>query len=213
MPSTPASPPEPNPRPNRRVLIVEDEPRLRSMLLRAIPDMGFEPIGAGTGEEAIRVVREHPPAIAVLDLNLPGIDGLSLFEKLREDLPLLQVIIMTGYGDLAAAQRSIRLGVADFLTKPCSLGELEQALDRAWRRRLAAQDTPGTESSAIYPHLPTRDLPIDTEPPRTIQNVEKDLILAALDRNHGNRTATARELGISVRTLYYRLSYYGLHDE
>lgn len=205
MPPTPA-----DSHTNRCVLIVEDEPRLRSMLLRAVPDMGFDPIAAGTGEEAMRMVREQPPAIAVLDLNLPGIDGLSLFEKLREGLPRLQVIIMTGYGDLAAAQRSIRLGVADFLTKPCSLGELEQALDRAWRRRITEQDMPASVSHAKPHHPPAQDLSIDTDLPRKIQDVEKDLIINALDRNHGNRIATARELGISVRTLYYRLSYYGL---
>lgn len=208
MPPTPFSP-----MPNRCVLIVEDEPRLRSMLLRAIPDMGFEPIAASTGEEALRIVREQPPAIAVLDLNLPGIDGLALFEKLRDGLPRLQVIIMTGYGDLMAAQRSIRLGVADFLTKPCSLGELEQALDRAWRRRMSEDDKSETSSPTMPHQVLASDSSTDTDMPRKIQDVEKDLILTALDRNHGNRTATARELGISVRTLYYRLSQYGMNSD
>lgn len=201
-----------NPSPNRRVLVVEDEPRLRAMLLRAIPDMGFEAIGAATGEEGLRVIQNQPAAIAILDLNLPGIGGMELFAKLRELIPHLQVIIMTGYGDLEAAQRAIRLGVADFLTKPCSLGDLEHALDRAWRRCITTDCKPGTSKPSVI--LPPTDVPPpDKDTPRTLQNVEKDLILAALDRNEGNRTATARELGISVRTLYYRLSQYDLTDE
>jgi DNA-binding NtrC family response regulator len=202
-----------NPSPNRRVLVVEDEPRLRQMLLRAIPDMGFEAMGAGTGEEALRIIGDQPAAIAILDLNLPGIDGMKLFEKLRESLPNLQVIIMTGYGDLEAAQQAIRLGVADFLTKPCSLGDLEHALDRAWRRCITQPERSISARPATISMAPLKEQPADSDAPRTLQNVEKDLILAALDRNEGNRSATARELGISVRTLYYRLSQYDLNAE
>ncbi len=201
-----------NPSPNRCVLVVEDEPRLRAMLLRAIPDMGFEAIGAATGEEALRGIQDQPAAIAILDLNLPGIGGMDLFAKLRERIPHLQVIIMTGYGDLEAAQQAIRLGVADFLTKPCSLGDLEHALDRAWRRCITTDGKSGTPKPTVT-LTPTEGSSPDKDTPRTLQNVEKDLILAALDRNEGNRTATARELGISVRTLYYRLSQYDLADE
>lgn len=202
-----------NPSPNRCVLVVEDEPRLRAMLLRAIPDMGFHAAGAATGEEALRMIRDKPPAIAILDLNLPGIDGLTLFVQLREILPRLEVVIMTGYGDLEAAQRAIRLGVADFLTKPCSLGDMEHALDRAWRRCIAEKIRPDLSRPAVVSQPLATHALTDQDTPRTLENVEKDLILAALDRNHGNRAATARELGISVRTLYYRLSRYGVSAE
>lgn len=192
--------------PNRRILVVEDEPRLRAMLLRAIPDMGFEPIGAATGEEGLRCMRDDPAAIVILDLNLPGIGGMAVFEEIRQRWPDTQVIIMTGYGDLDAAQQAIRLNVADFLTKPCSLGDLEQALDRAWRRRIGGQTKPmlpADRPPAAQPEPITA-----SDPPRSIPLVEKELILAALERHQGNRSAAARELGISVRTLYYRLSQY-----
>jgi DNA-binding NtrC family response regulator len=200
-----------HPSPNRRVLIVEDEPRLRAMLLRALPDMGFDPIGAATGEDALRSMEEQPAAVAVLDLNLPGIDGLTVFQQIRDRWPDTQVVVMTGYGDLDAAQQAIRLNVADFLTKPCSLGDLEQALDRAWRRRLDDLGNPPTSKQTTQP-TPPPDPDATAEQSRTIQHVEKDLILAALKRHDDNRTETARELGISVRTLYYRLSQYEIED-
>jgi DNA-binding NtrC family response regulator len=200
-----------HPSPNRRVLIVEDEPRLRAMLLRALPDMGFDPIGAATGEDALRSMEEQPAAVAVLDLNLPGIDGLTVFQQIRDRWPDTQVVVMTGYGDLDAAQQAIRLNVADFLTKPCSLGDLEQALDRAWRRRLDDLGNPPTSKQTTQP-TPPPDPDETAEQSRTIQHVEKDLILAALKRHDDNRTETARELGISVRTLYYRLSQYEIED-
>ncbi len=186
------------------------------MLLRALPDMGFVPIGVGSGEDALKSMEDEPAAIAVLDLNLPGIGGLTVFERIRERWPDTQVIVMTGYGDLDAAQQAIRLNVADFLTKPCTLGDLEQALDRAWRRRLDEKGKPSTAPGIAPPHRDTSDAQstADADPAsitqqsHTIQHVEKELILAALRRNEDNRTAAAKELGISVRTLYYRLSQY-----
>ncbi len=179
------------------------------MLLRALPDMGFVPIGAASGEEALLSMKEEPAAIAVLDLNLPGISGMTVFERLREQWPDTQVVIMTGYGDLDAAQQAIRLNVADFLAKPCTLGDLEQALDRAWRRRLDEHDKPPATIAPLANNTTTE--PGSTQDrARTIQKVEKELIIDALKRNDDNRTAAARELGISVRTLYYRLSQYDI---
>ncbi len=200
-----------NPSPNRRVLVVEDEPKLRAMLLRAIPDMGFEPIGAATGEDALQSMQDLPAAIVILDLNLPGIHGMAVFEKICEHWPQTQVIIMTGYGDLDAAQQSIRLGVVDFLTKPCMLGDLEHALDRAWRKRLDQQDHPDMARPSVVAAAP-KDTEAVADRPQTLQDVEKQLILNALDRHDGNRAATANELGISVRTLYYRLSQYDIEE-
>ncbi len=130
------------PPPNRRVLIVEDEPKLRAMLLRALPDMGFVPTGAASGEDALLSMNNEPASIAVLDLNLPGINGLTVFERLREQWPDTQVVFMSGYVDLKAVQQAIRSNVADFLAKPFSLGDMEHALDRAWRRRLGGMDKP-----------------------------------------------------------------------
>src|SRR5207248_791218 len=67
----------------RHVLLVEDEPRLREMLVRAVTDMGFEAHGVGSGEAALRAIEEKPFEVVVLDLNLPGMDGMELFEALR----------------------------------------------------------------------------------------------------------------------------------
>ena len=70
----------------------------------------------------------------MLDLNLPGEGGIEFFKKLRDRLPRVQGIVLTGFASLEAAREAIHLDVVEFLTKPCHLGELEQALDRAMRR-------------------------------------------------------------------------------
>src|SRR5215213_7478989 len=134
-------PDPPPPKIDPRVLIVEDEPRLRELLAHAIGGWGFEVAQARSGEEALRLAAEQPPDIALLDLNLPGIDGLETFRRLRERVGGVQGIVLTGFASLDAARQAIHLDVVEFLTKPAPLGELEQALDRALRRIVPAAPT------------------------------------------------------------------------
>lgn len=180
-----------------QVLVVEDEPRMRELLERAMRGWGFEVTTARSGEEAMRQSAEAVPDVVVLDLNLPGIDGLDFFARFRERYPVVQGIVLTGFASLESARRAVHLDVVEFLTKPCHLGELEQALDRAIKRLPA----PVALTSAPPPPRPgTQGM--------TLNQLEREHILAALDRNNGNRTATALELGISRRTLYYKLEEY-----
>jgi len=180
-----------------RVLVVEDETRLRDLLHRALVGWGFEAASAKSGEEAVRFCDTQPFDIAILDLNLPGIDGLETLRRLRARVPHLQAIVLTGFASIDAAKEAVHLDVVEFLTKPCHLGGVEQALDRALRRM-----APTPPTIVDQPDLP---------PPTagmTLEEVERQHILAALQHNNGNRTATAQELGISRRTLYYKLEQY-----
>lgn len=174
-----------------RVLVVEDEPSLREQLIRALGDLGFRATGASTGELAVQRNEAEAFDIAVLDLSLPGINGIETLNRLRTRAPNVQGIILTGSATIPAAQAAIRLGVVEFLTKPCHRGELEQAMDRARRRVLI--DPPPVMLDADC---------------RNWADVEKQHILAALERNGGEREVTARELGISRKTLYNKLKAY-----
>ncbi len=186
------------------VLIVEDEPRLRSILAEGVRECGYRASGVRTGEEALASLEDAPSDIAILDLNLPGMDGLQCFDRLKKRWPDIAVIVLTGFGTLEAAQHAIQLGVVEFLTKPASLGDLEKALHRAWRSLPA--DAP--EDIPRESPVPADKLPGTGTAPaaRRLQDFERDCIMAALKRHNGNREAAAAELGISVRKLYYRLS-------
>lgn len=202
MPPPEGASPAPLPKRDPRVLVVEDEPRLRELLLKVIGGWGFDVSAVRSGEEALRTVSasdaSESPDILVLDLNLPGMDGMDALRRLRERLPAVQAVVLTGFASLEAARQAIHLDVVEFLTKPCHLGELEQSLDRA-ARRLAPAAPP------TAPALP--DSPAQTGG-MTLEEVERRHILDALARNGGNRTATAAELGISRRTLYYKIAEY-----
>lgn len=182
------------------VLIVDDEDRLRDMLTRSTREFGFTPLAARSAEQALKILDQEPADIILLDLNLPGMDGMQLLERIQTLNPRPQVIVLTGFGSLEAARQAIRMDVVDFLTKPCALGELEIALDRASRRlRVDPAIAPPDE--------------LQIPPSATLDELERAHILAALDRHHGNRAAVAAELGISERTLYYRLAQYAKSSE
>ncbi len=181
----------------RRVLLIEDESRLREMLLRAVTEMGFEAEAVGSGEAGVRLLGQKSFDTVIIDLNLPGIPGIELLELIHTRWPEIQSIILTGFGDLDAAKKAIRLDVVDFLTKPCSLAELESSLTRASARRLQAKDRAGRPAAAV-----------EEDGPMSLEELERKHILASLQRHDGNRAATAAELGISLRKLYYRLGEY-----
>lgn len=196
------------PRAPRRVLVVEDEKNQRQMLTRALTEMEFQAAAVGSGEEALKILDEFAPTLAMLDLNLPGIGGLELASEIQKRQPQTRMIVLTGYGDLETARHAIRLDVVDFLLKPCPLGELEAAVSRAYQK--AAQTLDDKHRPAVSPELAAGAAPPDDV--KTIENAERRMIAEALTRHDGNRTAAARELGISVRTLYYRLSRYEAED-
>jgi DNA-binding NtrC family response regulator len=176
------------------VLVVEDEGKMRELLCRAIGGFGFKAEGVKTGEEAMRLMDQNRRDVVVLDLNLPGMGGMDLFEEIRRRWAGTQVVILTGFGDLESAKRAIHLDVVEFLTKPAHLGELELAMDRARRRIKASR---GDMMAG------------DTDKPEKLADLERQHILEVLERNGRNRAATAEALGISLRTLYYRLEEYG----
>jgi DNA-binding NtrC family response regulator len=193
-----AKPPTPS---DVRVLVVDDEGRLRDVLTRAIGSWGFQVAGARSGEEALKLMQASKFDVSIVDLNLPGMDGIELFEKFRAIYPEHLVIVLTGFGNLEAARASIRLDVVDFLEKPCPLGELEKSLHRAMQKLVRPMP------QALEPSEPEPKTE-EEQPVQTLEDVEREHIISALKRNEGNRTATALELGISRRTLQYKLSEY-----
>ena len=189
----------PKPVSSTRLLIVEDDPRLRDLLVRMTTEWGFNVTAVWSGEEGDRLNRSTPFDLAILDYHLPQMNGMQTLRKLRESAPELQAVVLTAHADLGVAKEAIHLDVVEFLTKPCQRNELEQALDRAQKRNSNSPPAP-------------LDLPQpatgDSQPLKTIEAAERELILQSLERNNGNRAAAARELGITRRTLHNKINIY-----
>jgi DNA-binding NtrC family response regulator len=192
--------------PGRQVLIVEGQARSRDLLHRAVRDMGFTPTTVGSAESAMKRLAQQEFDIIVFGVELPGMSGLEMLETLRRDGSAIQAILLTNSSDLETARRAIHLDVVDYLPKPCTMGNLERALERA-RGRCRPGSLPDLSAPA-QPEARAAQVALPADTPRSLEELEQQHILAVLNKNAGKRNATAAELGISLRKLYYRLGQY-----
>jgi two-component system copper resistance phosphate regulon response regulator CusR len=107
-----------------RILIVEDEARIRDFLTRGLEAEGFSVVGVDDGAEGLELALREEFQLVVLDLLLPGLDGLSLLRRLHEARPDLPVLILSARSDLPTKLRGFELGASDYVSKPFSLHEL-----------------------------------------------------------------------------------------
>ena len=112
------------------VLIVDDEATLARNLAAYLERNGFDVRVAGSGEEGLQQFAEFRPDVVLLDHNLPGLSGLEVLERLRKGDTQVPVVLMTGFGGIEVAVQALKLGAADYLTKPVSLGELKLLVER-----------------------------------------------------------------------------------
>lgn len=113
------------------ILVVDDEPLLREFLQETLRRSGYAVELASNGDEGLRRAPLDPPDVILLDIRLPGRDGLSLLPEFRVICPDAPVIMMTGHGTLESAVSALRLGAFDYLTKPFSADAVELATERA----------------------------------------------------------------------------------
>ena len=104
-----------------RILVVDDEYLIRWSLQQDLAKEGFEVMVAESGEEALRFVRESPPDLVLLDIQMPGIDGIQTLERIKEIDPETVVIMITAYGMVDTAVAAMKLGAHDYINKPYNL--------------------------------------------------------------------------------------------
>ena len=125
------------------VLVVDDEPTIREVVSRYLERAGYETRVAGDGPRALPAVAERPPDLIVLDLMLPGIDGLEVMRRVRDGRQRGAVILLTAKGDENDRIVGLRLGADDYVVKPFSPGELVARVDAVLRRvDTVADDAP-----------------------------------------------------------------------
>ena len=115
----------------QKVLIIDDEPQIRLILSVMLSERGFKVAQAETGEQAISLCADFQPDIALIDMNLPGIDGLATLRALLDQGPEIDCIMMTAYGTIRSAVEAMRIGAFDFITKPFDNDELLLIIKRA----------------------------------------------------------------------------------
>jgi two-component system, NtrC family, response regulator AtoC len=114
-----------------KILVVDDEHLIRWSLEQNLKKQGYELLTAGTGEDALRLVREEQPDLVLLDIQLPGISGLEVLEKIKEFDDDIIVIMVTAHGGLETAVTAMRIGAYDYLNKPFNLDEMSIVIKKA----------------------------------------------------------------------------------
>jgi len=117
------------------LLIVDDEPSVRKSLVDTLRDEGYQVSSLGSAEEALSWIQKSPPDLVLLDIWLPGMDGIAALERMKKLMPDLAVVMISGHGSIEAAVRATKLGAYDFIEKPPSQERLtlvvRHALDQA----------------------------------------------------------------------------------
>jgi len=114
-----------------RVLVIDDDPGIRDYLEAAVSRQGYQVFAAATGEDALAKLHESKPDIVTLDVVLPGMDGLETLRRLKQRMPDVPVVMLSGHGQARTIVDAMRLGASDFLRKPFEVEELEIAFQKA----------------------------------------------------------------------------------
>jgi two-component system nitrogen regulation response regulator NtrX len=131
------------------VLIVDDEEGIRESLSGIFEDEGFDVFASSSGEEALRILKEQNPDLILLDVWLPGIDGIQTLNEVKKLKPDLPVIMISGHGNIELAVKATRMGAYDFLEKPLSLERVLLAAKRALERRTLEMENKSLKQDLI----------------------------------------------------------------
>ena len=122
-----------------RVLVVDDDEEFAETTAKKLSKRGFDAHAAYSGEEALTRLRSASYDVAVVDLNMPGMDGLNVLRRARDLDADLSVIVVTGYASVATGIEGMRTGAADYLLKPVDADRLAMSIDAAYEQDSAAR--------------------------------------------------------------------------
>ena len=169
------------------ILLVDDEDIFRNRLTRAFTKRGFTVFSAADYDEAMDLINQHHPQMAVVDLKMPGKSGLELIADAKKIQPSLKIVVLTGYGSIAPATEATKLGAVYYLPKPADVDGILNAF---------AKD-------GESPNMAEKDF---TAP--SLARLEWEHINRVLHDCKGNISCAAKKLGLHRRTLQRKLNKY-----
>lgn len=119
-----------------KVLLVDDEKEFLEALSERMETRGMDVSSATSGEEALRKVEEGSYDAIVLDLQMPGMNGLEVLKVIKARRPEMQIILLTGHATVEKGVEAMKLGAMDFLEKPADLGELTEKIKKAQAKKM-----------------------------------------------------------------------------
>jgi two-component system, NtrC family, nitrogen regulation response regulator NtrX len=154
------------------ILIVDDEPSILQSLSGLLSDEGFGVITAATGYEALKIIDVESPDLVLLDIWMPGIDGIETLKEIKKVNPHIQVIIISGHGSIETAVKATKLGAFDLIEKPLSIDKVIVSINNALNFRRLEEENKYLRKKTLEKHSITGDSP-------PIQELKKQIAVAA----------------------------------
>jgi DNA-binding NtrC family response regulator len=123
-----------------RILIVDDEEEFVEALSERLTIRDYDVATSLDGDDAIEKVKKYNFDVIILDVRLPGIDGVDVLKKIKESKPISEVIMLTGHATVETAIEGMKLGAYDYLMKPCETDELISKINGAYEKKVAQEE-------------------------------------------------------------------------
>jgi DNA-binding NtrC family response regulator len=121
--------------PGSRVLLVDDETIFTKNMSKLLKNRGYQVTAVNSGDSAIRELEHDHFDVIVLDLKMPGMDGITTLKEVMKLGLFTETLILTGHGSIDTALEAMKLGAYDYLTKPCEIDELVAKIEAAWEKK------------------------------------------------------------------------------
>ncbi|MBW2566469.1 MAG: sigma-54-dependent Fis family transcriptional regulator [Deltaproteobacteria bacterium] len=154
------------------ILAVDDESAILQSLSGILSDEGFEVLTASNGYEALKIIEAESPDLVLLDIWMPGIDGIETLQEIKRTNPFLQVIIISGHGTIETAVKATKLGAHDFIEKPLSIEKVVVTINNALHFRQLEEENRFLRKKTLEKHSITGNSP-------TIRALKKQIAVAA----------------------------------
>lgn len=125
---------------NPRILIVDDEERYRITLGKRLEERQLEVYTVGSGLDALEEIKHRLYDVIVLDVKMPGLDGIETLKEIKKTKPGIEVILLTGHGSVDNAVEGMRLGAYEYVLKPCELEKLMEKINGAYKIKAARDE-------------------------------------------------------------------------
>jgi two-component system OmpR family response regulator len=118
-----------------RVLIIDDEPDFLETIVKRLKKRGIDATGVGSGEDALLAIENESFDVAILDMRMPGMDGIETLKEIKHKSPLTEVIMLTGHASVESGMQGMQFGAFDYMIKPADFEELFEKVKQARERK------------------------------------------------------------------------------
>ena len=118
-----------------RVLLVDDEVEFVDTLAKRMKKRKLKTSSVNSGEDALEFLGQHPTDVVVLDVKMPGIDGIQTLREIKQQYPLIEVIMLTGHANVEVAIQGMEIGAFDYLMKPMAIDDLVYKIQDAYKKK------------------------------------------------------------------------------